>query len=241
MNWLEEGNPAQLQARLSELLRYVQAGKCANAVTHDVNNYLGAILAYAELIGMDPGLNDESKRMLGEIGRAVQGCTTLVETMTIIARPKSKGAVLCDVGSLAKRVLDVCLYDLRVARIKSDFRADEGIASIPGDEGALGRGLLYLFSNAIERLDEESVKEIKIRVLGHPEGVTITVQNSGGPIPASDRDEIFDPGYTTKNGGHLGFGLSEARKVAAQHKGDLSYDPERGFVLDLPRDNGLEI
>ena len=241
MNWLQEGDPAQLQARLSALLRYVQAGKCANAVTHDVNNYLGAILAYEELIGRDPGLNDESRRMLGEIGRAVHGCTTLVETMTTIARPKSKGVVLCDLGSLAKRILDVCMYDLKVARIKSDFRVDEGIASIPGDEGALGRGLLYLFTNAIERLEDESVKEVKIRVLGHPEGVTITVRNSGGPIPASDRDEIFDPGYTTKNEGHLGFGLSEARRIAVQHKGELSYDPDRGFVLDLPRDNDLEI
>ena len=34
------------------LFRASQVGSCVSSVTHDVNNYLGAILAYADLLGM---------------------------------------------------------------------------------------------------------------------------------------------------------------------------------------------
>ena len=41
----------QCKARLVQLHRYAQVGKCVNGVTHDINNLLGAAMAYAESIG----------------------------------------------------------------------------------------------------------------------------------------------------------------------------------------------
>ena len=68
--------------KLTLLFRYAQIGRCVNSVTHDVNNYLGAIMAYAELIGLDAQLPDDSQRMIGEIVSAVRKSSDLINNLT---------------------------------------------------------------------------------------------------------------------------------------------------------------
>jgi signal transduction histidine kinase len=57
--------------QLESLLHQAQTGRNINNVTHDVNNLLGAIMAYAELIEMDSD-DPEVNRMLREIVTAVE-------------------------------------------------------------------------------------------------------------------------------------------------------------------------
>ena len=50
---------------------------------------------------------------------------------------------------------------------------------------------------------------------------------------------MFDPFFTTKSNEHIGLGLTVAAKTLEYHEGSLTYDPEHGFVMDLPRTNHL--
>ena len=53
--------------RLSEQFKHAQVGRCVNSVTHDVNNLLGAIMAYSELLSFDPGISEDGKTMAANI------------------------------------------------------------------------------------------------------------------------------------------------------------------------------
>ena len=59
-------NSDDARERLTRLFRHAQVGRSVSSVTHDLNNYLGAIMAYAELAGMDKGISADTARMLGE-------------------------------------------------------------------------------------------------------------------------------------------------------------------------------
>jgi len=67
--------------------------------------------------------------------------------------------------------------------------------------------------------------------------VQIEVSDSGGGVPASLRDRVFEPLFTTKGRGGLGLGLSVARAIVQLHRGVLEIrecDGQSAFVIELP-------
>lgn len=223
----------------TELYKRTQVGDCVNSVAHDLNNYLGAMLSYSELVGMEEGLSPDAKRMIGEVGAAIQKSTRLLSTLTAIARKERPCAVISDIPELVDRVVAMRKYEFGVKRIKIETKAAENLGTYLVDEPKLIRALLALLMNAVENVSDQSSCRIEIAVEGTDEGVGIRVSDSGPPISEDDRAFIFEPFFTTKNSGHLGLGLTQALEAARHHNGDLTYDPERGFTLTIPRNTGL--
>lgn len=237
----EETSTAIEQDRLAGLLKYAQVGRCVNGVTHDINNFLGAIMAYTELITLDSDLNEESKRMIGEILEAVRKSSSLLGTLTTIARQEKPNATLCEIYCLVERVVDLCRYDMNVVRIELRVAKEGEPGSLIVDEPKLIRALIHLITNGIEQVQASRIKRIEVGVCGLEDAVEVTVRDSGQPIAEAERKAIFEPFYTTKGDSHLGLGLAMARETLELHDGGLTYDPERGFVMRLPRENQLSL
>ncbi|NIA16378.1 MAG: hypothetical protein GWP08_20145, partial [Nitrospiraceae bacterium] len=77
--------------RVALLFRYGQVGRCVSSVTHDVNNVLGAIQAYSELLDLDENLSDESRRMTMQIGEGVAKCSALLGLFLVKVLKYSSG------------------------------------------------------------------------------------------------------------------------------------------------------
>lgn len=224
-----------------EEFKYGQVGRCVNSVTHDVNNFLGAILAYAELVSLDPATTDDSKRMLSDIIEAVRKSSGLMSTLTSIARPEKLVSSMVDVDKLIEQTLDLRRYEIRIARIELEVISEGEVGLLVVDEPRIIRALIYLIKNAIESFTEGETGKISVTVIGTAAEVAIFVKDTSGLISDANQAQMFDPFYTTKGKGHLGLGLSEARAIVRLHKGELTYEPEKGFCIRLPRDEGIEI
>ena len=102
------------------------------------------------------------------------------------------------------------------------------------------------FSNVIENAVKYSRRGSDIVIDGahrpNTEMVSITVQNSGIPLAASDLQRVFERGYRTQEAKNLypagtGFGLFIARRIVELHEGTLSAKSTRDgaiFELSLP-------
>jgi signal transduction histidine kinase len=70
--------------------------------------------------------------------------------------------------------------------------------------------------------------------------ITISVQDSGVGIPDEDMDKLFDPFFSTKEGG-IGLGLSIAHRIIDQHRGKIEVESDPGkrtlFTIWLPIDH----
>lgn len=221
-------------ARMNSIFRYAQVGRCVNGVTHDINNYLGAIMAYAELILLDEGINVEAQRMLGEIIEGASKCNALITALTAIARKDQSLESLVDPAGIAKRVLLLRAYDMRVKRIKLETRLEEPVPSIIGDAAKLQLALLYLVFNAEEAVAELPERLIRVSAYAMPGGVAAAVWNSGPPFSPEMQQQLFTPYATAKDAPHIGLGLCAAQEIATLHGGSVSYAPDTGFVLYLP-------
>lgn len=237
----------ELRERMVRVFRTAAVGSCVNSVTHDVNNNLGAILAYSDLLGMSGGMSPESQRMLNQIASAVQKCSELVSSLTSIARQERPDSSVVDVSQLCTQVVELRSYDFRTAQVDLQSTSEENIPSLIVDVPKLKMAIIYLLANALDaaRKDAEPAAipgeraSADIHVAKTSDGVEIIVSNSGPPVLDEDCNRIFEPFFSTKPPPHLGLGLPLAREAARYHDGDLTYDPERGFVLRLPRSNSL--
>ena len=78
---------------------------------------------------------------------------------------------------------------------------------------------------------------MQVNVEADGAGVRILVRDHGAGLPAGPPERIFEPFFSTKEGG-TGLGLAVTRQIARAHGGRLTADAAPGggaiFCLQLP-------
>ncbi|MFA6242449.1 MAG: ATP-binding protein [Candidatus Hydrogenedentales bacterium] len=236
LNEIVDLSSPEATERILRLFRFAQLGRCVNSVTHDVNNYLGAILAYVELVGMESTLSAESRRMLREVSGAVNKSSGLITSMTDIARREKPDVRLVEPKDLIERVVSLRNFDVKFGRVQFQVEYAPGLGALSVDLPKMQLALLYLFSNALEALAIVEDRRLNIRVQSVEDDIEVAMHDSGPGVTPEERDRIFLPFYTTKGVDHLGLGLPSARAILESHQGSLTYDPQRGFLMRIPRE-----
>ncbi len=221
--------------RMFQTLRYSQIGQSVNSVTHDVNNTLGAIMAYSELVSMEPNLSEDAQRMLGEVVQAVRKASQQLGNLTDIARPERSDVREATPAELAERTAELRRHDLKVARARLEVEVEEGLPTMRVDLPRLVHALAGLMTNAIEALPDGGGGTVRLTVRrAGDDRIGFAFWNTGMPVPAETREAMFAPLFTTKSGAHIGLGLNYAERLAAYHGGAVRYDDEQGFVMEIP-------
>ncbi len=223
-----------VRLRLEELFRFAQVGDHVNGVTHDINNFLGAMMAYTELVGMDEGLSDQSRKMMENVMTSVRRSSQLLGQLTAIARPNLHTTSIFDLADLLRCALEIRDYDFNIAQVHTTLEVDERIPSLCGEVARMQLCIGYLLSNAFEAVRPLENREIRIQATRHDEIIRIVIWNSELDILTELREKIFQPFFTTKTGQHLGLGLYCAQQIAREHGGDIRYEPDAGFLLEIP-------
>tara|TARA_R110001592_G_scaffold52056_2_gene159643 strand:+ start:146 stop:880 length:735 start_codon:yes stop_codon:yes gene_type:complete len=229
------------QNRLLQLHRNAQVGACVSGVTHDINNMLGAAMAYAELVSYDEGVSDDSKKMLNQIVDGITKCSQLITSLTSIARKERIEINLTAPFQLMDEVLTLRDYELKTKRIKLERHYEDSLPTIPTDMPKMKLALIFLLTNAQEALSEAEDKRIKVTLSNLDGGVCFAIWDSGPGLTPEQVTSAFKPLHTGWRDGesHLGFGLYSARQIAEFHGGSLRYTPEEGFQLFIKRNDSL--
>jgi len=228
----------EAQERILSAARYAQVGRVADSVTHDINNLLGASMAYAEIVALEPGVSDEGRRMLSQVVSSGMRCSELVSCLTALTRKEVILAKPVDLITLFRKAVALDVFMIRRSKISLDEVWPEGSAASVGDPPRLQLALSHMLSNAREALELEPVGSRVLRVsleIESEHDARLSVWNSGPPIPASVQEHMFEPFYTTRPTPQLGLGLFAARQAAELHDGSLTYTPESGFVFRFSR------
>ena len=163
-----------------------------------------------------------------------------------------------DINALADEYLRLAYHGLRAkdksfnATLNTDY--DPAIGAINIVPQDIGRVILNLINNAFyavnEKLKVESSKlkaevyEPTVSVSTKKEGnkVLISVKDNGNGIPASIKEKIFQPFFTTKPTGQgTGLGLSLSYDIVKAHGGELRLETHESegseFIIQLPYTN----
>jgi len=217
--------------------RLAAVGKMAAMITHEVRNPLSSIGLNAELLEDELGDNPEARNLCRAIHREVDRLTAITEEYLAFTRmPKPKRApeaVNTLVGSLAAFVRE----DLAAKQIALVIELAPGdpIASV--DAGQIRQCLINLVRNAAEAIGDHSKGTITLRTRHTGARVELEVQDDGAGIPPDVLPRLFDPFFSTKEGGN-GLGLALTQQIVREHGGDLRVDSAVGrgttFTVSVP-------
>jgi two-component system, CitB family, sensor kinase len=155
---------------------------------------------------------------------------------------------------VTSRVADPTVAALLIA--KSSLAAERSVALEIDPESNMGRVdddlsrdlttvVGNLVDNALDAVGSTVGGNVRVRLDDDARQVTVTVQDSGPGVPATDRELVFLQGYSTKTetaADGRGFGLALSRLVCRKRGGDVVVDSAQGatFTATLPKRRSAE-
>jgi PAS domain S-box-containing protein len=241
------------QSRLQELEnqviraeRLATLGKLAAGVVHELNNPLTSISVYAEyllkkledMIGDHPGIGTGDLEKLRRIGASAQRIQRFARELVDYARPAGTEVEMIDFNDVVRQSLSICEHLFEKAAIELVVELDSTLPPVQAVPGQLEQVVINLVTNAAHAV--ETGGRIRARTRRDSQThVALEIADTGPGVPASDRDKIFEPFYTTKpDGKGTGLGLPIVRNIIEQHQGQIAVDTSdlggAMFVVRLP-------
>lgn len=223
---------AEEQLRQSDRLRL--AGELAAGVAHEVRNPLGGILGAAEILSRSGTSPDTRQEFAGVLSREIQRLDRVIGEFLEYARPGSEVAGDASVADVSRSVLRLLEPALRRGRIDVDERHAAALL-VRADAERLQQVLLNLILNGIQAMERGG----RLTIESSAEGALaeIRVRDTGGGVPESIRDRLFEPFITGRSGG-TGLGLSISSRIVQGLGGQLSLESTGAagttFLLVLP-------
>jgi signal transduction histidine kinase/ActR/RegA family two-component response regulator len=245
----------KMEERLHRSEKMEALGTLAGGVAHDLNNVLGVLVGYSELLLMEIPEGNPWRRHISNILLSSQRAAAIIQDLLTLAR---RGVAVSEVVNLNRVITDYLetpeFEKLKAHHPSVNLKADleKGLLNTKGSQVHLGKTIMNLLSNASEAIADEGEVIIRTenRYLDKPiqgyddvqEGdyVVLTVSDNGRGISASDIKKIFEPFYTKKIMGRsgTGLGLAVVWGTVKDHNGYIDVQSEDGkgstFTIYLP-------
>jgi two-component system NtrC family sensor kinase len=210
-----------MTAELANAERLAAIGRLAGGVAHEINNPLGSILAFAQIMQREVVSEGERSEYLAEIEQSALRCKAIVESLLRFSRQASR----TERRSLL--VNDVVRDAVRALAAREPERAQparlslgERLPPVLGDAGQLQQVVTHLVLNALESGSRRG--DVEIVTSTDTDDVTIAVRDRGAGIPEADLARIYEPFFTTKEEGHgRGLGLAVSYAIVREHGGKI--------------------
>ncbi|MFC7028688.1 ATP-binding protein [Halomicroarcula sp. GCM10025710] len=181
----------------------------ASLVSHDLRNPLNLAVGRLELASEE---YDGDSVHLEAIEGALERMETLIDDLLVLARSGDHvvDATRVDVGTVVTAAWEMAGSD--AGRVS----VDDDIATIEGDSDRLQQ----LFENCFRNSVEHGRPDVRVRVGPLAEHDGFYVADDGPGIPADEREQVVESGYTTSETG-TGFGLSIIDEIVDAHGGEF--------------------
>lgn len=227
---VEESKQVLLKAE-----KMAAAGRMTASIAHEINNPLQAVHNCLHLAKRKELSSEQREHYLdlaqSEMGRLM----STVQRMLDFYRPSALDRKPTDVNKLVKRVLMLLNQQMEKqgVRVQTELEPDLPKAMIVGDQ--VQQVFLNLVLNGLDAMPGGG--ELYIETKSGKSEVAITFEDTGPGIPEEERNRIFEPFLSTKEGG-TGLGLTVSYGIVAAHGGQLELLPSvrRGacFRVTLP-------
>lgn len=228
-----------LQHQVIRQERLAAIGVLVSGVAHELNNPLQAILGFAELLQMQPGMPEQAKADLTLIQKESARASAIIRNLSRFGRQQAEPSpvrlrdVVASVMELRQRKLE----ELNIT-VEIDEQSHGFVMAIFTE---LQQVVLNFAINAEQAilLSQAPVREVTVRTGDRDGWAWIEVEDSGPGVSPEHEAKLFQPSYTTKPVGEgTGLGLSVSYDIIRSYNGRIGYrSSARGgaiFFFELP-------
>ncbi|MBW2559483.1 MAG: response regulator [Deltaproteobacteria bacterium] len=215
----------KLESELRQAQKMEAIGALAGGVAHDLNNVLGGLVSYPDLLLMQIPDDSPLKRPILTIQRSGKKAAAIVQDLLTLAR---RGVTVEEVVNLNDVVSDHFKTPEHEKiqsihpHVRFKINLEEGLPDIVGSPVHLSKTVMNLLSNASEAMSDKGKITISTgsRYVDQPiagydtvkegEYTILTVSDEGMGMSEEDKKRVFEPFYTKKVMGRSGTGLGMA-------------------------------
>jgi len=226
------------QQQLIQSEKLASMGQLAAGVAHEINNPLGSILLYSDMMLKEAAENSQHWTDLRFIVSEAIRCKHIVGDLLNFARQNQVLAQDTDLNALVRAVADELKERANSARVEISLNLDAALPIIQADPGQLRQVFINLMVNAAEAMPDGGQLEVSTRPLGTDQ-VSVAFRDTGNGIPEENLSKLFTPFFTTKPiGKGTGLGLAIVYGIVKMHRGQVQVQSLVGagttFTITLP-------
>jgi len=212
-------------------------------MSHELRTPMNAILGFGQLLEIEAGLNEDQADYVDEILKAGHHLLELINEVLDLARIESGNINLSLEPLSCAELIGECLTLIKpIAQVRGITINDAAIGDyvIRADRTRLKQVLINLLSNAIKYNRPQG--DVLVQVVVQDGFVRLEVSDTGYGIPATRRQELFQPfsrlGVADTDIEGTGIGLTISRRLMKMMGGTIGMDSEEGrgctFWIELP-------
>ncbi len=220
--------------------RLASLGQLTAGLAHEIRNPLVAIRTFTQLLPERYADEEFRNSFQGLALKEVDRICSLVTDLLGFARPSAPKVSAEDVNEIVENIVRILETEAKEKGVRVDCCLASNLPKILIDKGQIKQVSMNVILNAIQSIEGEGVVEVSTRLFtknGSEQYVQIAIRDSGVGIPEKDLEDIFNPFFTTKEGGS-GLGLSISHQIVQEHGGHILVESKVGegttFFINLP-------
>jgi len=228
-----------LEFELSDADRHVFHTRAVEGVVHNLRNHMATAVGYLKEVDLHR-LDPVDRESIETATAAANDAVTVLRTLSQGATPRVSYAVEpVDLGELVTRALGMARPRARTKEVQLAVRESADDLKVKADPLLMREVITNLVNNAIDAAPASGSVELSTgkRSNGWP---YFSVADNGPGVSEDHRHRLFEPHFTTKEGG-TGLGLFMSYGVVREHQGELLYEGNRRgaiFTVVLPPFSG---
>ncbi|RWZ53216.1 PAS domain-containing sensor histidine kinase [Labedella phragmitis] len=216
------------------------------SVSHELRTPLTSVLGYLDLVVDSPGLDDESRRLVGialdNSERLLQIVSDLLATVSGDSHRFVMHFAPCEITEIAAQSIEAARVAGGARGITLDVRSS-GDVVVMGDAFRLRQVMDNFVSNAIKYNNDGGSVLVTVTDVGAD--VRVTVRDTGRGMRPDEQERLFERFYRTDSVRQTsihgtGLGLNIAREIIEEHGGSVAVESEQGagttFTVTLPKE-----
>jgi Amt family ammonium transporter len=238
----------ETQRQLFQSEKLAALGKLSAGIAHEIRNPLTSIKILIHSLVDEMATPASREKDLAVIETEIEQVNKIIKQFLDFARPRPPSLEPIDVRKVLEETLALIVYEMEAQEVSLEREYAPGLPPVPMDREQMKQVFLNLLLNAIQAMEQGGKLKVAT-ALKHPVPGTnrgsfakISFQDTGKGIPEDVKGKVFEPFYSTKEGG-IGLGLSIAQRIVEEHGGEIGLEssPGKGTVFYLTIPYGTQI
>jgi len=208
--------------RLIQAEKLASIGRISASIAHEIRNPLTSVKLNIQKVMESDGLDDIEREHLEISQEGIGHIENFIKELLNFTRVSELQLDYFSVEQIVNESIKMIRNTLKLKDVELTKEFQERLPQVLVDGDKIRQVLLNILHNACEAVDKGGKITIALSLLKGRRGqkVRIRISDNGPGIPKKERENIFEPFYTTKSTG-IGLGLGNARKIIEQHKGSI--------------------
>ena len=231
-----------MEAEIKRGEQLAAVGRLSAAIAHEIRNPLASVSGSIQLLRAELALDESNQRLMDIIAHEIARLNTIITDFLGYARPRPLQYHEVDMHKLIAGTLHLLCQGFpegSAVTVRTEFVCM--VPTVAVDPQELRQVIWNLCLNAVEAMHYQGTLTVRTalqpqlnrlhrsntRLPSAAQELIIDVLDTGPGMPLEVKEKIFEPFYSTKDGG-TGLGLATVDRIIYNHQGKIEVDSQLG-------------